>query len=151
MANSPAYEGLKLGTKPPPGLTAPGTGVPEPLPPTQARSFPNQKLGPPQDEALALASRAPCDPRTLTRAARDLAGEQPAFAVGAGLLALYWLVLGDGYEITGAHVCAANSSTLKAAERNGNVEEIRERIKKLVASEAPGGFVRKILGRELGL
>jgi hypothetical protein len=103
------------------------------------------------DEALALASHAPCDPRTLTRAARDLADEEPAFAVGAGLLALYWLVLGHGYEITGADVWIAYSSTLNAAERNGNVEEIRERVKKLVASEAPGGFVGRILGRELGL
>jgi hypothetical protein len=52
------------------------------------------------DEALDLARRSPCDPRTLTRAARDFAAKQPAFAVGAGLLALYWLVEGYGYEIT---------------------------------------------------
>jgi len=39
-------------------------------------------------EALALAGRTPCDPRTLTRAARDYAEKQPAFAVGAGLLRL---------------------------------------------------------------
>jgi hypothetical protein len=38
------------------------------------------------DEALALASRTPCDPKTLTRAARDLADRQPAFAAQAGLL-----------------------------------------------------------------
>jgi hypothetical protein len=100
-------------------------------------------------DALALASHAPCDPRTLTRAARDFADEQPAFAVGAGLLALYGIVRGYGYEITSADVWAAYSSTLKAAERNGNAEEIRERVKKLVASEAPGGFVSRILGREL--
>jgi hypothetical protein len=49
------------------------------------------------DEALALAGRTPCDPRTLTRAARDYAEKQSAFAVGAGLLALHWLVEGYGY------------------------------------------------------
>jgi hypothetical protein len=54
------------------------------------------------EEALDLARRTPCDPRTLTRAARDLAEARPAFAVGAGLLALHWLVQGYGYEITGA-------------------------------------------------
>jgi hypothetical protein len=102
------------------------------------------------DEALALASRTPCDPKTLTRAARDLALEQPAFAVGAGLLALHWLVLGYGYEITGADVWAAYSSTLKAAEENGNAAEIRGRIQKLVAGERGGGFVAQILGKELG-
>ena len=102
------------------------------------------------DEALALASRTPCDPKTLARAARDLALEQPAFAVGAGLLALHWLVQGYGYEITGADVWAAYSSTLKAAEENGNAAEIRGRIQKLVAGEKAGGFVAQILGKELG-
>jgi hypothetical protein len=83
--------------------------------------------------------------------ARDLAEEEPAFATGAGLLALHWLVQGYGYEITGADVWAAYSSTLKAAEENESVAEIRGRIQKLVAGEKAGGFVAKILGRELGL
>jgi hypothetical protein len=102
-------------------------------------------------EALALASRTPCDPKTLTRAARDLAEVQPAFAIGAGLLALHWLVQGYGYEITSADVWAAYSSTMKAAEKNGTLAENKERVKKLVASAAPGGFVARILERELGL
>lgn len=103
------------------------------------------------DEALALANLSPCDPKTLTRAARDLAEKQPAFAVGAGLLALRWLVEGYGYEITSADVWAAHSTTLAAAERNGSASETHEHIRKLVAAEPPGGFVAKILGRELGL
>ncbi len=102
------------------------------------------------DDALALARRSPCDPRTLTRAARDLADRHPAFAVGAGLLALHWLVQGYGYEITGADVWTAYASTMKAAEKHGNVAEIRERVKALLATEAPGGFVARILGKELG-
>ncbi len=77
--------------------------------------------------------------------------EQPAFAVGAGLLALHWLVQGYGYEITGADVWAAYSSTMKAAEKNGSVAETRARIRTLVAGERAGGFVAQILGRELGL
>ncbi len=103
------------------------------------------------DEALALASRAPCDPKTLTRAARDFADRQPAFATQAGLLALSWLVQGYGYEITGADVWAAYSSTMKAAEKSGTAGEARERIKKMVGDQGPGGFVAQILGRELGL
>jgi hypothetical protein len=102
------------------------------------------------DEALALASRTPCDPKTLTRAARDLADDQPAFAMRAGLFALHWLVQGYGYEITGADVWAAYSSTLKAAEKNGTARDAREQIKSMVA-ERTGGFVAQILGRELGL
>jgi len=33
------------------------------------------------EEAIDLARRCPCDPRTLSRAARDYAKEQPAFAI----------------------------------------------------------------------
>jgi len=40
-------------------------------------------------------------------APRDLASQQPDFAIGAGLLALHWLDHGYGYEVTGADVWAA--------------------------------------------
>jgi hypothetical protein len=104
------------------------------------------------DDALALASRTPCDPRTLGRAARDYAKKQPAFAVGAGLLALYWLVQGYGYEITSDDVWVAYQSTLSAAERHGSAAEVKERIRRMVAAEDAGErFVTKVLGRELGL
>jgi tetratricopeptide (TPR) repeat protein len=43
------------------------------------------------DAAIALAQRTPCDPRTLTRAARDFAATNPRFAVEAGLAALRWI------------------------------------------------------------
>ncbi|MEO7134357.1 MAG: hypothetical protein ABI024_09055 [Vicinamibacterales bacterium] len=49
------------------------------------------------DEAIALANRTPCDPKTLTRAARDFAETKPEFAIEAGLAALRWLVNGYGY------------------------------------------------------
>ena len=104
------------------------------------------------DDALALASRTPCDPRTLGRAARDYAKKQPAFAVGAGLLALNWLVQGYGYEITSDDVWVAYRSTLSAAERHGSAAEVKERIRNMVAAEGKGErFVTKVLGRELGL
>ena len=103
------------------------------------------------DDALALASRTPCDPRTLTRAARDYAEKEPPFAVGAGLLSLHWLVQGYGYEITSADVWDAYRATLTAAERHGNLADVRERVRKLVATERVGGFVTDVLGRELGL
>lgn len=103
------------------------------------------------EEALALASRTPCEPRTLTRAARDFAEERPAFAVGAGLLALHWLVEGRGYEVTAADVRVAYANTMKAAERNGSVAETRRRIGELIAREAPGGFVARVLASELGV
>ncbi len=104
------------------------------------------------DEALALARRSPCDPKTLTRAARDHIDDQPAFALAAGLLALRWLVEGYGYEITGADVWAAYSRTMKAAERAGKAAEVAETIRTMVASNRGGSaFVARVLGRELAL
>lgn len=104
------------------------------------------------DEALALASRTPCDPKTLARAARDHTEKQPAFAASAGLLSLYWLVQGYGYEITSVDVWDAYRATLAAAERHGSAAAVRERVRKMVAAEGAGErFVTKVLGRELGL
>lgn len=103
------------------------------------------------DDALALASRTPCDPKTLARAARDFGEKEPSFAIGAGLLSLHWLVQGYGYEITGADVWDAYRATIAAAERRGAGAEVKERIRKLMAGEHAGGFVAKVLGRELGL
>jgi hypothetical protein len=103
------------------------------------------------DEALELASASPCDPRTLTRAARDLAAQQPDFAIGAGLLALHWLAKGFGYEVTGSDVWAAFSSTVAAAECKGRAPEVRARIRQIISDEDAGGFVTRVLGREFGM
>lgn len=99
-------------------------------------------------EALALAGRTPCDPRTLTRAARDHAEKEPVFALESGLLALRWLAEGYGYEITAADVWGAYVHTLKAAEVLGKAPEVKARIRKMVG-ERPD-FIGGVLGRELG-
>ena len=99
------------------------------------------------DEAIELANRTPCDPRTLTRAARDMAESEPRFAVEAGIAALRWLVEGYGYEITGLDVQEAYDHTMKAAGNAGSVDATIERIRTLVAGEVFGErFVNKILG-----
>lgn len=104
------------------------------------------------DEAIRLANLTPSDPKTLTRAARDFAEARPEFAIEAGLAALRWLVEGHGYEITGGDVWAAYANTMKAAEKAGRADEVRQRIKTLVASETyDERFVTRVLGRELGL
>ena len=105
--------------------------------------------------AAALRSAAGInigDQRTLTRAARDLATKQPAFAMAVGHLALERLLQGYGYEITSVDVWDAYRATLAAAERHGSSAEVRERVRKMVAAEGAGErFVTKVLGRELGL
>jgi hypothetical protein len=104
------------------------------------------------DEASELANRSPCDPKTLTRAARDMAETEPQFAVNAGIAALRWLVTGYGYEISGLDVQNAYDYTMKAAENAGCKSEAFECIRELVARETFGErFVTRILGRELGL
>lgn len=104
------------------------------------------------NSALALASRTPCDPRTLARAARDYANKQPAFAVEAGLLALHWLIQGYGYDITGTDVWNAYRSTIAVAERYGSTAELKQRIREMVAAESTKErFVTKVLSQELGL
>lgn len=103
------------------------------------------------DEAVALVSRAPTDPRTLTRAARDFAETRPAFAIEAGIAALKWIAAGYGYEITGADVLSAYQHTMQAAARLENAEATRKRIGDVAAMETAGGrFVAEILGRFAG-
>jgi hypothetical protein len=101
--------------------------------------------------AIDLARQSPCDPKTLARAARDFADDEPRFAQAAGLLALHWLVSGHGYEITSLDVWGAYHSTLKAAEHLGTVADAKKAITALVASGRADGFVRQVLGREVGL
>jgi hypothetical protein len=104
------------------------------------------------DEAVALANRAPCDPKTLTRAARDFVEKNPAFAIEAGIAALRWLVQGHGYDITSADVWAAYAHTIKASANADRSEEVRSRIRALIDSaDARGGFVTSILGQEIEL
>jgi len=104
------------------------------------------------EEAVELANRTPCDPRTLIRAARDMAETEPRFAVEAGIAALRWLVEGYGYEITGLDIWSAYDYTMTAAENAGCKPETLERIRRLIEKESFGGrFVTKVLGRELGL
>ncbi len=104
------------------------------------------------DEAIELANRTPCDPKTLTRAARDMVETEPRFAVEAGMAALRWLLEGYGYEITAFDIWTAYYCTLKAAEYGGCKPETFERIRILVAKEKfENRFVRMVLGHELGL
>lgn len=46
--------------------------------------------------ALQLASQSPCEPKTLTRAAKYFLDSEPGFALGSALAALRWLNEGLG-------------------------------------------------------
>jgi hypothetical protein len=103
-------------------------------------------------EALELANSSPSDPKTLTRAARDMGESEPLFAIEAGMTALKWLVAGYGYDVTSADVMSAYQYTMKASESCQLADETYQRIRTLVAGEPPGErFVSMVLGRSLGL
>jgi hypothetical protein len=99
------------------------------------------------DLALALARRAPVDPKTLVRAARDHVKNQPAFALEVALLALYWMARGEGYEVTGADVGAARDHAAAAAGTLEPGTHVSERIAGNVAGDGPAAqWVRQCLG-----
>lgn len=100
------------------------------------------------EEAIEIAGRSACDPKTLTRASRDYIEEEPAFAVKAGMLALYWISKGYGYEIAGMDVLDAYTTTMKAAEKQGCVDKTHAWIRNLVLSESKGSLLHLALGRE---
>ncbi len=101
------------------------------------------------DEAIVLANKTPCDPRTLTRAAKEAADEHPVFAVEAGMAALRWLCAGYGYEITSLDIWNAYRYTMEAAAHAGSTQETRDRIRKL-AQTSSVRFVAEVLSKELG-
>lgn len=99
------------------------------------------------DLALALARRAPVDPKTLVRAARDHVNGQPAFALEVAIMALYWMARGEGYELTGADVGAARDHAAAAAGTLGPGTLVSERIADSVAGDGPAArWVRQCLG-----
>jgi len=103
------------------------------------------------DLALELANRTPCDPKTLTRAARDYLDTEPAFALGAAMAALRWLSEGWGYEVTSADVVEAYDCAMVAAIRLNNTGGVKDQIRQLVQSNESASmqFVRQSLLRRL--
>jgi hypothetical protein len=97
------------------------------------------------DLALELANRSPCDPKTLTRAARDYLDPEPAFALGSAMAALRWLSEGWGYEVTSIDVVEAYDRAMDAAARLNKVDHVTERIRRLVevSDNAAAQFVRQ--------
>jgi hypothetical protein len=100
------------------------------------------------EEAIELANRTPCDPKTLTRAARDLTETEPRFALEAGLAALRWIAEGYGYEITGLDVREAHDRTMRAAEIIGCRENVLSRIRKLAEKNSDGGRILAAILRQ---
>ena len=97
--------------------------------------------------ALELANRTPCDPKTLTRAARDYVDKEPEFALGSALAALRWLSEGWGYEVTNFDVVEAYDRAMDAATVLDKIDDVTGHIQQLVESSDSGSmqFVRQSL------
>ncbi|MEI8299606.1 MAG: hypothetical protein WCH32_16500 [Pseudomonadota bacterium] len=103
------------------------------------------------DLALELARAGPCDPRTLIRAARDLAVREPEFAYAVGFAALHWLSRGHGHEITSTDVWSAYTHTIRAADHLGLSDTAKASVRELITGAPMGAFVSQVLRTELGL
>jgi len=103
------------------------------------------------DLALELANRSPCDPKTLTRAARDYLDLEPAFALGSAIAALRWLSEGWGYEVKSIDVVEAYDRAIDATARLNKVDNADERIRQLVeaSDNTAVQFVRKAVQRRM--
>ena len=96
--------------------------------------------------ALQLAEKSPCEPKTLTRAAKDLLESEPAFAFGSAMAALRWLNEGWGYEVTSIDVIDAYNLALEAADRL-HIDNVLDEIRGLLDQTYGTGnvFVRQYL------
>jgi hypothetical protein len=95
--------------------------------------------------AIELAWMSPCDPKTLTRAARDHLNEQPAFAAQAAMAAMHWMATGHGYELTGIDVLEALRHGTEAARRLGQEQQVQQR--QTLATDHPAArWMRQVVG-----
>jgi len=99
------------------------------------------------DLALELVNQTHCDPKTLTRAARDYLDSEPAFALGSAMAALCWLSEGWGYEVTSVDVVEAYDRAMDAAARLNKIDDVTGQIRQLVESNGSASkqFVRQAL------
>ena len=97
--------------------------------------------------ALELANTSLCDPKTLTRAARDYLDTEPAFALGSAMAALRWLSEGWGYEVTSTDVVEAYDRAMDAASRLNKIDDVTGQILQLIEAKESASmlFVRQAL------
>lgn len=99
------------------------------------------------DRATQLAWASPCDPKTLTRAARDHLVKQPAFAMQCALAALHWMSVGHGYELTGFDAHEAHRLAIEAAGIAQQSAQAQAAIEQVLTADRPmSAWLRKALG-----
>jgi len=99
------------------------------------------------DRATQLGWASPCDPKTLTRAARDHLVKQPDFAMQCALAALHWMSMGHGYELTGFDAHEAYRLAIEAAANAEQGAQAQAAIEQVLATDRPiSAWLRRALG-----
>ena len=92
------------------------------------------------DLALVFATNGRTDPRTLSRASRDLLNKDPRFCLQVGRLAIQRILEGYGYELTGIDVIDAYKHFMAAAETLGINSEARADVLAMVTKHTGAAF-----------
>jgi hypothetical protein len=88
-----------------------------------------------RDVAMQLARVSPADPKTLTRAAKASAKEDPAFAQAVAELALEAIAAGHGYELTSLDAIVTFTVGQHAATVRGTTEQYFARVQEIARAD----------------
>lgn len=99
------------------------------------------------DLAMRFANEGRTDPRTLSRAARDLVQKDARFSLQVGRLAIQRILEGYGYELIGADVIDAYKHFMAAALTLGVVAQARADVL-VLATKQPGAAYSDLLIRQ---
>lgn len=102
------------------------------------------------DLALEFATAGRTDPRTLSRASRDLLQKDARFCLRVGRLAIERILEGYGYELTGADAIDANNYFMAGALVLGVIPEARADVLDLIR-KYPGAPFSDFLVRQCSL
>lgn len=101
------------------------------------------------DLALYFAKTGSTEPRTLSRASRDLLEKDAKFSLQVGHIAVQRMLDGNGYDLTGPDVADAYRHFIKAAERLGVAQGARDDMFKMATNaERKGSPFAGILLRQ---
>ena len=102
------------------------------------------------DLALHFARSGHADPRTLSRAARDLLATDAVFCLRVGRLAIERMLGGVGYDLTSADLMEACDRFLAAAGALGVTSDAKADLTQLAQTSAPqAALFRDVLLRHL--
>ena len=92
------------------------------------------------DLALEFANKGRTDPRTLSRASRDLLKKDARFCLQAGRLAIQRILEGYGYELTGTDVIDAYNHFMTAAQTLGIASQARADVLAIATKQSGAAF-----------